>query len=94
MTYKLRDILFLIFLTLTTAAAAKLGLMLTMQQDISSPVALSRHFLSTTEFPLSTGGIVVKLIGALFAITVIVKEAQKLLVNHHFNPKYKEQNYV
>ncbi len=36
-------------------------------------VALSRHFLSVSGFPLSTGGIVVAMIGALFIITMIGK---------------------
>ncbi len=44
-------------------------------------VALSRHFLSVTGYALSTGGIVVAVIGGLFVITIIAKEIQRLLLN-------------
>ncbi len=44
-------------------------------------VALSRHFLSVTGYALSTGGIVVTVIGAIFVITIIAKEVFKVIAD-------------
>lgn len=46
-------------------------------------VALSRHFLSVTGYALSTGGVVVAVIGILFLLTILGKETKNLWYRTH-----------